>query len=145
MTAEDIYLIPEKAWDFQGQTYLELSEEEKVKIMIMARNRNLSLIECHSHRNPDGIADFSPSDVKGLEEFIGYVRWKLPGKKYGALVWAENSVKGAMWDGKKGPPMPINEVSIIEKNGKPKDVSTEIRRHRGFLGWAARLFGRGDR
>ena len=28
MTAEDIYLIPQKAWDFQGQAYLELSEEE---------------------------------------------------------------------------------------------------------------------
>jgi hypothetical protein len=145
MTAEDIYLIPQKAWDFQGQAYLELSEEEKVKIMIMARNRNFSLIECHSHRSPHGVAEFSPSDLKGLEEFIGYVRWKLPGKKYGALVWAESTVKGLIWDCKRPAPLPINEVSIVGKNGKLKDIGTKIRPRRGFFGWTAGLFGRGER
>lgn len=144
MTAEDIYLIPQKAWDFQGQAYLELSEEEKVKIMIMARKRDFSLIECHSHRSPHGVADFSPSDVKGLEEFITYIRWKLPGKKYGALVWAENSVKGVIWDGKRLSPLPIDEVKIVGKNGKFRAISTGIRPRRGFFGWAANLFGRGD-
>lgn len=143
MTAEDIYLIPEKAWDFQGQTYLELSEEEKVKIMIMARNRSLSLIECHSHRSRHGLADFSPSDIKGLEEFIGYVRWKLPGKKYGALVWAENSVKGVIWDGRRPSPLQIDEVMIARKNGKLREI-TQIQPLKRFFGWAANLFGRGD-
>ncbi len=145
MTAEDIYLIPEKAWDFQGQAYLELSEEEKVKIMIMARKRNLSLIECHSHRSPHWVADFSPSDVKGLEEFITYIRWKLPGKKYGALVWAENSLKGVVWDVKTPLPLPIDEVKIVGKNGKLKAIGTVIRPRRGFFGWVEGLFGRGDR
>jgi hypothetical protein len=143
MTVEAIYLIPEKAWDFQGQAYLELSEEEKVKIMIMARKDDFSLIECHSHRSPHVLADFSPSDVKGLEEFLGYVRWKLPGKKYGALVWAENSVEGVIWDGKRPLPLAINEASIVEKNGKLKSVG-RIRPRRGFFGWAANLLGRGE-
>lgn len=145
MTVEDIYLIPETAWDFQGQAYLELSEEEKVKIMVMARNRDSSLIECHSHRGPYGMADFSPSDVKGLEEFIGYVRWKLPGKKYGALVWAENSVNGVLWNGRNSSPLPIDEIRIVGKDGKLRTIRTGMRPRKRFFRWAANLFGRGDR
>ena len=115
LIVKDIHLIQTGAWDVQNSFYLELSEEEKVKIMLHARDRDFDLIECHSHRN-NGPAAFSLSDIRGLKEFLGYVRWKLPGKKYGALVWTESSVHGQVWDLKNNLRFPIKKVCIIGKN-----------------------------
>jgi len=126
LVAEDIYLIPSEGWDVQESTYLELSEEEKVKVMLMARKRNCHLIECHSHRSLYAAACFSPSDIYGLEEFVGYVRWKLPGKKYGALVWTKSSVCGQVWGGTNPSPIPVKEVRIMKKDGTYQPIKPSI-------------------
>ena len=136
LIAEDIYLIPAEAWDVQGEGYLELSEEEKVKIMIMARKRDCHLVECHSHRSPYGVAQFSPSDIKGLNEFVTYVRWKLPGKKYAALVWTRNSVSGMMWDGQNTSSFPVKEVRILMEKGKYRTVKPSPQLWEKFFNWA---------
>ena len=122
LTVKEIHLIPSEAWDIQAAYYLELSQEEKVKVMIMAKNLNCHLIECHSHRNSYGTAHFSFSDLKGLDEFIGYIRWKLPGKKYGALIWTESSISGMVWDMKTQGPIPVKEIHIIKKDGTHETV-----------------------
>ena len=80
--------------------------------MVTARKKNYDLIECHSHCS-DGVADFSPSDTHGLDEFIRYVWWKLPGKIYGALVWTENDVAGKVWLPQNNVPIIISEIRII--------------------------------
>lgn len=117
LKVEDVYLIPAKAWDIQTPYYLELSQAEKVKIMLMARKRDCHLIECHSHRRFCEMAFFSPSDNYGLEEFISYVRWKLPGKKYGALVWTLKSLYGQLWDPNRLSPRTLKGVWIISRDG----------------------------
>jgi hypothetical protein len=123
LTVKEFYLIPLAAWDIQDVYYLELSQEEKVKVMIMAKNLNCHPIECHSHRNSFGVAHFSFSDLKGLDEFIGYIRWKLPGKKYGALVWTESSINGMIWDMISPGPIPVKAVYIVKKDGTHKKVN----------------------
>lgn len=143
LEVEDIYLIPAEAWDVQKSYYLELSQEEKVKIMLMARKRDRHLIECHSHRNPCEMVYFSPSDIYGLEEFISYVRWKLPGKKYGALVWTKTSVYGQVWDPSNVTPLAVKGVYIIRKDGTYQVMKAEVRKN--ILGWAARFFKRGGK
>jgi hypothetical protein len=145
LTAADIYLIPPSAWDVQESTYLELSDEEKVKIMIMAKKRDCHLIECHSHRSPYGAACFSPSDIYGLEEFVSYVRWKLPGKKYGALVWAKDSVCGQIWDGTNPTPLPVKEVRIIRKSGSYQTIKPPIQKKRNKIFFGANRFKRGNK
>ncbi|MFC1752255.1 hypothetical protein ACFL96_02550 [Thermoproteota archaeon] len=105
-------LIKEKRWQHQDDFHLELKDEEKVKIMLKARKNNYDLIECHSHRSI-GVANFSHSDEKGMEEFIRYVWWKLPNKIYGALVWTENDIVGQVWMPKRSTPIPIREVRIV--------------------------------
>jgi hypothetical protein len=122
LTVKEIYLIPSDAWDIQDVCYLELSQEEKVKVMMMAKTLNCHLIECHSHRNPYGVAHFSFSDLKGLDEFISYIRWKLPGKKYGALIWTESSISGMIWDMISPGPIPVKTVCIVKKDGTHKTV-----------------------
>jgi hypothetical protein len=107
-----IHLIKNDHWDYQSSFHLELKEKEKVKIMLMARRNNYDLVECHSHCT-FGIAQLSSSDKYGLNEFIEYVWWKLPGKIYGALVWTENDVTGQVWLPKKKEPLSISEIRII--------------------------------
>jgi hypothetical protein len=123
LTVKEIYLIPSKAWDIQEVYYLELSQDEKVKVMIMAKNLNCHPIECHSHRNPSGVAHFSFSDLKGLDEFIGYVQWKLPGKKYGALICTESSINGMVWDMTSPGPLPVKAIFIIKNDGSHRTIS----------------------
>jgi hypothetical protein len=125
LKVEGIYLIPGEAWAVQKSYYLELSQAEKVKIMLLARKRDCHLIECHSHRGPHGMAIFSPSDIYGLEEFISYVRWKLPGKKYGALVWTKKSVYGQLWDPGSLTPRTLKGVYIISRDGAYRVVKPE--------------------
>ena len=122
LSVKEVYLIPSKSWDIQDVNYLELSQEEKAKVMIMARNLNCHPIECHSHRNPYGAAHFSFSDLKGLDEFIGYIRWKLPGKKYGALIWAESSMSGMLWEMTSLGPIPVKSLCIVKEDGTQKTI-----------------------
>ena len=122
--------------------YLELSEKEKVKIMIMARERDCNLIECHSHQSPYGLAYFSPSDILGVEQFISYVRWKLPGKKYAAMVWTKSSVYGQVWDPNNPTLIPVKEVCIIKKDGTSRVVPSV---RKDIFSRSAKLFKRGGK
>ena len=112
LIVDRIHLIPAEAWDVHSSYYLELNDNEKVKIMRMAKDLDRHLIECHSHRHSHGPAYFSPSDIRGLDEFVEYVRWKLPGKIYGALVWTESSIHGQVWNGKKSSPVTVSRIQI---------------------------------
>ena len=107
-----VHLIKADKWDHQSNFHLELKDEEKVKVMLMAKKFNYDLIECHSHRS-SGVAKFSPSDTHGLEEFVQYIWWKLPGRIYGALVWTKNDIAGQVWLPKKNIPLSISEIRII--------------------------------
>ena len=106
-----VYFIKADKWDHQSEFRLELKDKEKVKVMLMARKNNYDLIECHSHRCL-GVAGFSSSDKYGLNEFVRYVWWKLPGKIYGALVWTENDVIGQVWLPNNNIPLPVGEIRI---------------------------------
>lgn len=109
---KEVHLIKPDKWDHQSDFHLELKDKEKVKVMLKAKKFNYDLIECHSHRSSE-VAKFSPSDVHGLDEFIRYVWWKLPGRIYGALVWTKNDIAGGVWLPKKSVPIPIREIRII--------------------------------
>jgi hypothetical protein len=112
--AKEIHRIHADKWDEQSEHRLELKEEEKVKVMLKAKKLNYDLIECHSHRFC-GSARLSSSDKYGLDEFVKYVWWKLPGKIYGALVWTESDVAGQVWLPKNNLPVPIREIKITAK------------------------------
>lgn len=93
----DCYLVPASGWDVQMDVYLEMSHEERGRILKLARERNAAVIDCHSHPHSTEDVWFSPSDRSGITEFAQYVRWKLSGKPFAALVWGENSVDGVVW------------------------------------------------
>jgi hypothetical protein len=137
LLVNDIYLVPEEGWDHRSWAYLELNEKEKVKIMLMAREKGCCLVECHSHRFPASKAVFSISDEKGLEEFLGYVKWKLGGKTYGAIVFGKSSMEGKVWPGATLPPVPISQITVM-KSGIIRGAMAKTSK------WSKRILCRGS-
>lgn len=97
LKAHNLYLISPDGWAIQSSVHLEMTDEQRAKVMKIGRDGGWSLIECHSHPGSGDDVAFSVSDYAGLDEFVPYVRWKLDGRPYAALVWGEASVDGCVW------------------------------------------------
>jgi len=95
--AADFYLVPPRGWEVQMEVYLQMKDSERAKIMKLAREKNLCAIDCHSHPRADDDVWFSASDVAGITDFAQYVKWKLDGKPFAAMVWGESSVDAVLW------------------------------------------------
>lgn len=113
MEATDIYAVPREGWDVQLEVYLELNDSERAKIMKMARDRGLAIIDCHSHPGSGDDVWFSPSDKDGITDFAGYVKWKLDGKPYTAMVWGESSIDAVIWHGDFSQACKVDEVHVV--------------------------------
>jgi molybdopterin-synthase adenylyltransferase len=130
LTVQNIYLVPESAWDIQNEVYLEMSNDERAKVMKMARDRGSCLVDCHSHPHASDDVWFSPSDRYGINEFAQYAKWKLDNRPFAATVWGEASIDAVMWQSDFLSPMKVDEVVI----GMSKIVPRQswFRRARGF-------------
>lgn len=72
-----------------------LSDEMRAEIIRWAWAEEASLVEAHSHAF--GPAQFSPSDLEGLEEWVPHLWWRLRGRPYGAIVVADGTVDALAW------------------------------------------------
>jgi hypothetical protein len=114
----DQYLVPKEGWQIQSTMHLELKDTERAKIMKIARDRKCALIDCHSHVQLGRYAAFSPSDMAGITEFSGYVKWKLDGRPYIAMAFNETSVDAVGWIGAFDNPYRVNEIRIVSNGTK---------------------------
>ena len=110
---DDCYLVPAAGWDVQMDVYLEMSDDERAKILKMARDRKAAIIDCHSHPHSQEEVWFSPSDLAGITEFAQYAKWKLQGRPFAALVFAEGSIDGVVWQGDFAGAEPLLALSIV--------------------------------
>ncbi len=114
----DQYLVPKEGWQIQSTMHLELKDTERAKIMKIARDRKCALIDCHSHVQFGRYVAFSPSDMAGITEFSGYVKWKLDGRPYIAMAFNETSVDAVGWIGAFDNPYRVNEIRIVSNGTK---------------------------
>lgn len=112
LNVKDLYLIPADAWAHQMEVYLEMKDEERGRILKMARDKNLSLIDCHSHPGAEGDVWFSPSDRAGIAEFAQYAKWKLPGHAFAAIVCGESSVDAVLWSDSFECALPVDDINF---------------------------------
>ncbi|MFL6671859.1 MAG: hypothetical protein ACJ8LG_01045 [Massilia sp.] len=93
----------------QATDYLELTDQARVRIIKLAHARNAALVEVHCHpgKHP---ACFSLADIVGLAEFVPHIRWRLKGKPYAALVFAQTTVDGLAWFGTSRLAVPIEII-----------------------------------
>lgn len=114
----EVYLVPPDGWQLQMDVHLEMKDEERAKIMRLARQKNLALVDCHSHPGSFNKVWFSTSDRYGISEFALYAKWKLSGKPYAAMVWAESSIDAVVWDGSFRAALPVAQVTVIDDQAR---------------------------
>jgi hypothetical protein len=89
-------LVDESGVRYSSLGYLELTDETRGRVIKRAHDLETSLVEIHSHRLPFP-AEFSPTDIDGLREFVPHVWWRLRGRPYLAVVAAPESFDGLAW------------------------------------------------
>jgi hypothetical protein len=113
LSAVDAYMVPPEEWEMQSEVHLEMADLARAKIMKMARNRDLAVIDCHSHPHSGNHVWFSPSDRAGITEFAGYVKWKIGGKPYTAMVLGESSLDAVAWYDDFSMPGRVDSVEVL--------------------------------
>ncbi len=103
-----VALNPED-YEFQENDYLELKDKTRARLIKQAHDGQFSLVESHSHPGPFPAA-FSWSDMNGLKEFVPHVKWRLPGRPYGALVFAQSGFDGLAWTSASSAPQQVNAI-----------------------------------
>jgi hypothetical protein len=113
LIAREVYLVPPSGWEIQSAYRLVMKDDERARILARARQSGLCLVDCHSHPGSGEDIEFSPSDYSGVVDFAQYVKWKLDGRPYAALVWGEASVDGVVWERDFARAMTLDAVRVI--------------------------------
>jgi hypothetical protein len=106
----DWYPVPPEGFAVQTQVFFELTDAARAEAIKQAHDLGTSLIEFHSHRI-GSIAQFSPSDLAGLADFVPHVWWRLRARPYLAVVVARPGFDGIAWI--SGPNMDIHLHGIV--------------------------------
>jgi hypothetical protein len=86
--------IPESGFQSRSDFHLVLRDDVRAEIIKWAWDEGASLVEAHSHRL--GEAQFSWSDLLGLEEWVPHLWWRLRGRPYGAIVVGDGGTLDAL-------------------------------------------------
>ncbi|MDQ2631121.1 MAG: hypothetical protein M3Y75_09150 [Actinomycetota bacterium] len=128
----DWIAIPSDGFEIQSSYHVSLTDETIGMILREATSADRSLIEVHSHIGSRGGVAFSPSDVKGLREWVPSMRWRLQGRPYGAMVWDEDSFDGLAWIEPGAVAEQVGELQISDgKLIKATSLTLEILREEG--------------
>lgn len=109
-------------FEHQSQYHLELQDGIRARIIKHAHDLECSLVEFHSHPGP-WPAQFSPSDFRGLSEFVPHVWWRLKGRPYAAVVMASNDLDGLAWTLSPKECHVLAEVHVGRRSIKPTGLS----------------------
>jgi hypothetical protein len=96
------YMLTPSDFDAQHTDYLEITDECKSRLIQHAHQHQLSLVELHSHPGPWRAA-FSPYDLRGLDDTVPHMLWRLKGRPYAAIVVAHTGFDAMVWTGKGEP------------------------------------------
>jgi hypothetical protein len=111
-TIIDIRTVPASRLDIQTPWHLSLSDEERAAVIKWAHEREASLVEAHVHRSAYP-AQFSPTDLSGLDAFVPHVWWRLRHRPYVALVFGDTTFDALVW--RLGPTSPeaLDAIDVV--------------------------------
>jgi hypothetical protein len=105
------YLVPPEGFDFQSTHHVALTDEVRGYVIKRAWDLDGCLIEVHSHGGGPP-AWFSGSDLRGFEEWVPHVRWRLRRRIYIALVFAGSGFDALVWEGDGDAPSALAELAV---------------------------------
>jgi hypothetical protein len=119
--------IPESGFAFQSGYHIELADETRAGLIKRAHDLQASLVEFHSHPCSSR-AEFSPSDLIGLEEFVPHVWWRLKGRPYLAIVVSPAQFDALAWITSSRSPAPLYDLQAGDVVLRPSGLT--LRRER---------------
>jgi hypothetical protein len=93
----ELYAVPPEGFNLQSPIHVTLADHVRGQVIGRAAQLGGCLVEAHSHGG-DYPAAFSGSDLSGFDEWVPHVRWRLKGRPYVALVFAEDSFDALVWE-----------------------------------------------
>lgn len=109
LAVTEVRLLQPEAFEYRSDRYLELHDETRRSVIKHAHTTQSCLVEVHSHPLQDE-ACFSWSDLKGFDEFVPQVRWRLDGRPYGAVVFAGETFDSFVWERAAAEPLSASLV-----------------------------------
>jgi hypothetical protein len=88
--------VPPSGFLERSGFHLELTDDTRASVIKRAHDLGASIAEFHSHVGSRP-AQFSPSDLLGLEEFVPHVLWRLKGRPYLAVVVSLSGFDALVW------------------------------------------------
>ena len=110
LVCREWFPVPPDGFVHRSRWFLELTDEMRGQLIKRAHDLQCILVELHSHPSQD-TACFSWSDLRGFEEFVPHVLWRLPGRPYCALVMTEDSFDGLLWP-QPGLPIAVDTIEL---------------------------------
>lgn len=107
---DDVYLVQAGGFVIQNEFHIALTDEERANVIRWAHQLGRGLIEVHVHRGGDPAA-FSPSDLRGLEDFVPHVWWRLH-QPYAALVFGEDTFDALAWPVRGGTAVGVDGLCV---------------------------------
>lgn len=107
----ELYRVPPEGFDLQSAYHVTLADDVRGHVIGRAWELGGCLVEGHSHGGGDP-ASFSWSDMAGLDEWVPHVRWRLRGRTYVALVFADDSFDALVWEEDRDGPGPLAGVHV---------------------------------
>ena len=110
--------------DFAAQynDYLELTDACRIALIKRAHAYGATLVELHSHPGSQSAA-FSLSDLRGLQETVPHMRWRLQRRPYIAIVVAPTRFDALVWTQEPPAPRPLSGIRVETVLHKPTNAS----------------------
>jgi hypothetical protein len=118
--------IEKASFAHQSECHIELADETRAYLIKRAHDLQASLIEFHSHPFASR-AEFSPSDLIGLEEFVPHVWWRLKGKPYLAIVVTPTQFDAVAWISSPASPAPLHKLRAGDTVLRPSGLTFRSR------------------
>lgn len=116
------YNVKSNEYESRSLWYVELKDNMRPKIIKKAFDLDAAIVEIHSHPHNAG-AEFSGSDIAGLQEFVPHVWWRLKGKPYAALVFSKSDFDGLAWIKSPAYPQQLTELVVNGRSLLPNGLT----------------------
>lgn len=116
------YNVKSNEYESRSLWYVELKDNIRPKIIKKAFDLDVAIVEVHSHPH-NASAEFSGSDLVGLEEFVPHVWWRLKGKPYAALVFSMSDFDGLAWIKSPAYPQQLTELLVDGRGLQPNGLT----------------------
>jgi hypothetical protein len=93
----ELLAVLQDDFDHQSAYHVALADEVRGTVIRRAWQFGACIVEAHSHVDGDP-ASFSRSDLAGFRDWVPHVRWRLGGRTYVALVFADHSFDALVWE-----------------------------------------------